>query len=73
VLAQTNFANEQLLRRATTWLARRTAATDIPDAELTAFQINASDSGMFAILGLLVAVIPCLCLGLAMLTWWDRR
>jgi hypothetical protein len=73
VLAQTNFANEQLLRRATTWLARRTAATDIPDAELAAFQINASDSGMFAILGLLVAVIPCLCLGLAMLTWWDRR
>ena len=73
VLAQTNFANEQFLRRATTWLARRTAATDIPDAELAAFQVNASDNGLFAVLAILLAVVPCLCLGVAMLTWWDRR
>lgn len=73
VLAQTNFANEQFLRLATTWLARRTAATDIPDAEMAAFQINASDNGLFAVLAVLLAIIPCLCLGVAMLTWWDRR
>jgi len=73
VLAQTNFANEQFLRSATTWLARRTAATDIPEAEVAAFQVNASDGGLFAVLGLLLAAVPCVCLGVAMLTWWDRR
>lgn len=73
VLVQTNFANEQFVRQATTWLARRTAATDIPEAEIAAFQVNTSDGGLFAVLGLLLAVVPCLCLGVAMLTWWDRR
>lgn len=73
VLVQNNFANEQFLRSATTWLARRTAATDIPEAEIAAFQVNASDGGLFAVLGLLLAAVPCLCLGVAMLTWWDRR
>lgn len=73
VLAQANFANDQFLRQAGAWLARRTAATDIPEAEVAAFQVNASDNALFLILGGLLAVIPCLCLGLAMLTWWDRR
>lgn len=73
VLAQSNFANEQLLRSASTWLARRTAATDIPEAEIASFQVNASDGGLFAVLGLLLAAVPCVCLGVAMLTWWDRR
>ena len=73
VLAQSNFANEQFLRSATTWLARRTAATDIPEAEITAFQVNASDGGLFAVLALLLAGVPCVCVGVAMLTWWDRR
>lgn len=73
ILTQTNFANDQFLRQAAAWLARRTAATDIPEAEVAAFQVNASDNVLFLILGGLLAVIPCLCLGLAMLTWWDRR
>ena len=73
ILTQANFANDQFLRQAAAWLARRTAATDIPEAEVAAFQVNASDNALFLILGGLLAVIPCLCLGLAMLTWWDRR
>lgn len=73
ILSQTNFANDQFLRQGAAWLARRTAATDIPEAEVAAFQVNASDNVLFLVLGGLLAVIPCLCLGLAMLTWWDRR
>ena len=73
VLAQVNFANERFLRQAAAWAARRTAVTDIPEAEVAAFQVTASDNGLFYILALLLAVVPCVCLGAAMLTWWDRR
>ncbi len=73
ILAQASFANERLLRAAAAWAARRSTPSDIPEAEITAFQVTASDNGLFIILGLLVALVPCICLGAAMLTWWDRR
>lgn len=73
VLAQANFANDQLVRQASAWAARRSAASDIPDAEIAAFQVNASDNGLFLIMAALLALVPCCCLGAAMLTWWDRR
>ncbi len=72
-LAQVGFANPTLLRDLVGWLARRAAPTSIPQAEFTAYQVVASDRTLFLLLGLLVVVVPCLCLGGAMLTWWDRR
>ena len=73
ILAQASFANERFLRATAAWAARRSAPSDIPDAEITAFQVTASDNGLFIITGLLLAVVPCIFLGAAMLTWWDRR
>lgn len=73
VLAQGTFANATLLVDACRWLARRGAATGIPEAETTAFRLNASDGVLFALIALLVAIIPCACLGAAILAWWERR
>lgn len=73
VLAQDHFANGDLVRAAATWLARRAAAQDIPAAEVASFQVRAGDGALTAILVLLLAVLPCACLGAAMLMWWDRR
>ena len=73
VLAQANFANDQFLRLAATWAARRSAANDIPDAEIAAFQVEASDTALFWIMAAMLAVMPCLFIGAGMLTWWDRR
>lgn len=73
VLAQANFANDQLLRLAATWAARRSAASDIPEAEIAAFQVEASDTALFWIMAVMLALIPCLFFGAGMLTWWDRR
>lgn len=73
VLAQLQYANARFLGLSADWLARRTAGSDIPEAEVAAFQVRASDQGLLIILALLLAVLPCLCVGAAMLTWWDRR
>jgi hypothetical protein len=73
VLAQGTFANATLLVDACRWLARRGAANGIPEAETAAFRLNASDGALFWIVALLVAVIPCLCIGTAILAWWERR
>ena len=73
ILAQGAFANEGLLRRAADWLARRSPPSDIPPAENAAFQVQASDGTLSFLTGLLLVVVPCLCLGAAMLMWWDRR
>jgi hypothetical protein len=73
VLGQERFANAALLVDLVKWLADRESATDIPEAELAAFQVNASDQTMFWLMGILVAILPCACLGAAMLAWWERR
>jgi hypothetical protein len=73
ILAQTAFANDGLLRHSVDWLARRSPPTDIPPAESAAFQVQASDNLLGILTAVLLAVLPCLCLGGAMLTWWDRR
>ena len=73
VLAQGTFANTTLLVDACRWLARRGAATGIPEAETSAFRLTASDRALFWIVALLVAIIPCACIGTAILTWWERR
>ncbi|MBA2481293.1 MAG: Gldg family protein [Planctomycetes bacterium] len=73
VLSQPQFANVDLLRSCVDWLSHRTAPTEIPENEFTAYQVAASDSAIAWLLAILVVVVPCLCLGAAMLTWWDRR
>jgi hypothetical protein len=73
VLSQVQYANARFLVSCSEWLARRTAGSDIPEAEVAAFQVRATDQGLLVVLALLVAVMPCLCIGAAMLTWWDRR
>ncbi len=73
VLAQGNFANATVLIDAVHWLARRTPPADIPAAETAVFQVQASDRTMTLLMALLCAVIPCLFIGVAILTWWDRR
>ena len=73
VLSQGLFANQEVLTAAVHWLARRQPPADIPPAEIARFQVQASDRTMWVLLALLCAVIPCACIGAAMLTWWDRR
>lgn len=73
VLAQEAFANADLLRGMTAWLARRAAPPDIAHAPRRAFQTDLDDRGLYVLLAGLVVVLPCLMLGAAMLTWWDRR
>jgi ABC-type uncharacterized transport system involved in gliding motility auxiliary subunit len=73
MLVQRQFANADLLVDSARWLLRRERATSIPEAESTAFRVEASDSVLLWLSALLVAIIPCLCIGVAILTWWDRR
>jgi len=73
VLGQGRFANADLLVDAARWLLRRERATAIPEAESSAFRVDASDGLLFWLSALLVAAIPCACIGIAILTWWDRR
>jgi hypothetical protein len=73
VLGQERFANADVLVDAARWLLRRERATAIPEAETTAFRVDASDALLLWLSALLVAVIPCLCLGVAILAWWERR
>ena len=73
VLGQGRFANSDLLVDAARWLLRRERSTAIPEAETTAFRVEASDGTLLWLSALLIAVIPCACIGLAILAWWDRR
>ena len=73
VLGQGRFANADLLVDAARWLLRRERATAIPEAESSAFRVDATDGLLFWLSALLVAAIPCACIGIAILTWWDRR
>jgi hypothetical protein len=73
VLGQGRFANADVLVDAARWLLRRERATAIPEAETAAFRVDASDGVLQLLYALLVAIIPCACIGVAILTWWDRR
>jgi hypothetical protein len=73
VLEQRTFSNELLLLDSISWLSRRQASDRIPPADIQTLRVNASDEVMWWILAMLVVVCPCLCLGGAMLAWWERR
>lgn len=73
VLGQGRFANADLLVDAARWLARREQSSAIPAAESTVFRVEASDNVLLWLSALLVAIIPCACIGVAIMTWWERR
>ncbi len=73
ILAQRRFANATFFTDLAHWALHRDRATAIPEAESKSFRVEASDSLLFWIEAFLVAVIPCFCIGFAILTWWDRR
>lgn len=73
ILSGDSYANGQLLTDMLSWLANRGAQVPIPPAGLKPFRVDAEASTLNILLGLLVAVIPCLFLGGAMIAWWERR
>jgi hypothetical protein len=73
VLGQEKFANADVLVDSARWLLRRERATSIPAAESTSFRVDASDTTLLWLSALLVAIIPCVCIGVAILAWWERR
>jgi hypothetical protein len=73
VLGQGRFANADVLVDTARWLLRRERATAIPEAETSAFRVDASDNVLLWLSAFLVAIIPCGCIGVAILTWWERR
>ncbi len=68
-----SFANQTLLVDLAKWAARREPASGIPAAESAAFNVACSDRGLTLLTALLIAIIPCSCIGGAILSWWERR
>jgi hypothetical protein len=73
VLDQPGFGNRQLLTDAVAWLAGDQADTGIPAIQERAYQVRASAAGLDAIAAALVALLPSLCIGVAIIAWWERR
>jgi ABC-type uncharacterized transport system len=73
VLSQRRFANATYLLDTARWCLHRDRASAIPDAETKIFRVDASDTMLLWLAAFLIAVVPCLCIGVAILTWWDRR
>lgn len=73
ILGGDAYANGQLISDMMHWLAGQDDAVPIPAAELQAFRVDAEERTVTIILALLIAIIPCCCLGVAMITWWERR
>lgn len=67
------YANDLLLADAAAWLADRGASVPIARQDFRRYQVDISDGGLDLLMILLVAVIPCLCIGAAIITWWERR
>jgi hypothetical protein len=72
-LADGRWANGRLLADLAGWAARRAPPPEIPPAELRAWQVDAGDGLLAVVSAFLSAILPCLLLVPAVLTWWDRR
>jgi len=73
VLAQEQYANAVVLVDAVRWLAGRSPGGDIPESTLRKYQVHAGARTVWTLTALLVAVLPCLAIGIAILAWWGRR
>ncbi len=72
-VAQQGLANANALLESIDWLAHQDTTTVIPEANRDLVQVRTTDDDMSLLLILLLIVMPCLFIGGAMLTWWDRR
>lgn len=66
-------ANDLALVDAARWTSQRDAADPIPEADLKRFYVQTGKTGMWVIFVLLIGIIPSTCIGIAILTWWERR
>lgn len=72
-LTLSQYANQTFAVDLARWLANRGKSNPIPVAEIRAFQVVASERGLYLIMTLLVAVVPCLAIGGALLAFLHRR
>jgi hypothetical protein len=76
VLGQAEFANADLLIAAARTLARGEGAETaqaIPQANVRQFQVVIGEDALYLLICALVLFVPMICIGAAMLMWWDRR
>jgi hypothetical protein len=73
VLVRNEFANADLSVDLARWLSNRGKANPIPASEGAAFTVTATDNGMWVVTALLIALMPCLAIGAAILSWLHRR
>lgn len=73
VLALEQFANAEAAVAMARWALNRGKANPIPASETAAFRVETTDEGLWIITALLVALVPCLAIGGAMLAWLHRR
>lgn len=72
-LRQEQYANGALVVDLARWLNDRGRASPIPPAETVAYRVIGSDRTLWIITALLLAVMPALAVGGALLAWLDRR
>lgn len=73
VLGLENFANQTWLVDLAKWASKREPITAIPESETAAFRVDITDRELFWLMAFLIAVVPCSCIGAAILAWWERR
>ncbi len=67
------YANNLLLASMVGWLAEGGPALTIPRQRFTRYRLEASPALIWWLKVLLVALLPSLCVGAAILAWWERR
>ena len=72
-LSQSKYANDLILMDAIQWLSFRQQQSEIPPSSFKALQVDCTESSLNMIGYGLILFLPLLCLGLVILTWWDRR
>lgn len=71
--SESAYANLMLLADLVADLAGREASLPIPEQEWRAFEIGTDEGGLNIVWALLVALMPSVCVGIAVLAWWERR
>jgi hypothetical protein len=72
-LATEGFANETVLTDGCRWLADIGGDNLVPPAATRAFGLRTSRGTFNLLMALYAAVIPCLCIGAAIICWLERR
>ena len=72
-LQQEQYANAALVVDLARWLTDRGRANPIPATETVAYRVVGSDQTLWLITALLLALLPALAVGGALLAWLDRR